>query len=170
MYPSFYSFKRGWSFCGVWDRRTEGDKDRFRQIVILSHNFFLLTIARCVIFKTHLALLLLLGHGCSTGGCLEQQPQRGALTLALTVSNSQLEAAAPSGAFSPTALAFTLAITVSNCNRSNCHRHLHILFHNAHLLLLRSHDILPLIYTGASLIDGSVKSQYVTLLWGWIWH
>ena len=36
--------------------------------------------------------------------------------------------------------------------------HLHIFFHNAHLLPL----LLPLIYTGASLIDGSVKGQYTT--------
>ena len=41
--------------------------------------------------------------------------------------------------------------------------HLHILFHNVHLFPIRSRDLLPLIYTGASLIDGSVKGQYVTL-------
>ena len=41
----------------------------------------------------------------------------------------------------------------------NCRGHQHILFHNAHLLPLRSPDIFPLIYTGESLIDGSVKGQ-----------
>ena len=43
-------------------------------------------------------------------------------------------------------------------NLLNCSRHLPIFFHNAHLLPL----LLPLIYTGASLIDGSVKGQYIT--------
>ena len=42
-------------------------------------------------------------------------------------------------------------------NSLNCCRHLPIFFHNVHLLRL-----LPLIYTGASLIDGSVKGQYTT--------
>ena len=50
-------------------------------------------------------------------------------------------------------LALTLSFTVSNCNWLYCHGHLHILFHNAHLFPLRSRDILPFIYTGASLID-----------------
>ena len=44
-------------------------------------------------------------------------------------------------------------------NWLNCCRHQAIFFHNAHLLPL----LLPLIYTGASLIDGSVKGQYVTI-------
>ena len=43
-------------------------------------------------------------------------------------------------------------------NWLNCGRYLPIFFHNAHLLPL----LLPLIYTGASLIDGSVKGQYTT--------
>ena len=43
-------------------------------------------------------------------------------------------------------------------NWHNGRRHLPISFHNAHLLPL----LLPLIYPGASLIDGSVKSQYIT--------
>ena len=47
-------------------------------------------------------------------------------------------------------------------NLLNCRRQQHILFHNAHLLPIRTHDLLPLIYTGVSLIDGSVKGQYVT--------
>ena len=38
----------------------------------------------------------------------------------------------------------------------NCRRHLPMFFHNAHLI-----PLLPLIYTGASLIDGSVKGQYI---------
>ena len=40
----------------------------------------------------------------------------------------------------------------------NGRRHLPLFFHNAHLLPL----LLPLIYTGASLIDGPVKGQYIT--------
>ena len=44
-------------------------------------------------------------------------------------------------------------------NWLNSHWHLPILFHNTHLLLL----LLPLIYTSASLVDGSVKGQYITL-------
>ena len=40
------------------------------------------------------------------------------------------------------------------------HRHLPIFFHNIHLLLLL---LLLLIYTGASLIDSSVKGQYITI-------
>ena len=42
-------------------------------------------------------------------------------------------------------------------NQLKCRRHLHIFFHNAHLLPL----LLPPIYTGASLIDGSVNIQQV---------
>ena len=38
-------------------------------------------------------------------------------------------------------------------------RHLSIIFHNVHDL-----SVLPLIYTGASLIDGSIKGQYRTLI------
>ena len=51
---------------------TDGDMDRLR----LTHTdpkLLLLTIARYVIFKTHLALLLL-GQGCSSGDRWEQQP------------------------------------------------------------------------------------------------
>ena len=36
------------------------------------------------------------------------------------------------------------------------------IFYNTHLISIRSHDLLPLIYTSAPLIDGSVKGQYVT--------
>ena len=58
-------------------------------------------------------------------------------------------------------LALTLAFTASNW--LNCCGHLHVLFHNASPLPIRSHDLLPLIYAGASLIDGSVKGQHATL-------
>ena len=68
----------------------------------------------------------------------------------------QLEAAMgnrPSRAFSLTASSLSLwpslSLTLNSC------RHLHILFHNAQLLPIRSHNILPLIYTGASLIAWS---------------
>ena len=75
---------------------------------------------------------------------------------------AQLEAAAPQwGALTDCKLALTLAFTVSNW--LNCCGHLHILFHNAHLLLIRSHDLLPLIYTDMSLIDSSVKGQCATI-------
>ena len=46
----------------------------------------------------------------------------------------------------------------SKPNWLNGRQHLSIFFHNVHLLPL----LLPLIYSGASLIDGSVKGQYVT--------
>ena len=48
-------------------------------------------------------------------------------------------------------------------NWLNSHQHLPIFFHNAHWLPL----LLPLIYTGASLIDGSVKGQYITWVNSW---
>ena len=66
------------------------------------------------------------------------------------------------GALTDGKLALTLAFAVPNW--LNCCGHLHISFHKAHLLPIRSHDLLPLIYTGASLIDSSVKGQYVTEL------
>ena len=73
---------------------------------------------------------------------------------------NQLEAAALSGVLSLTA---TGSHSGFHClpNWLNCCRHLHILFHNALLLPIRSHDLLPLIYTGVSWIDGLVKGQYV---------
>ena len=49
-----------------------------------------------------------------------------------------------------------------NGRKLNCCWHLHISFHNVHLLPFRSHDLLPLTYTGAFLIYGSVKGHYVT--------
>ena len=44
-------------------------------------------------------------------------------------------------------------------NKLNCCRDLSIFFHNAHFFPL----LFPLIYTGAFLIDGSVKGQYTTV-------
>ena len=102
--------------------------------------------------NTHLALLLF-GQGCSTGGLVWA---RGPSGLALTD---------------------WLSLWPSLSNSLNCRRHLHILFRNAHLLPIRSHDLPPLIYTGASLIDGSIKGQYVReveivcslnpIIWSW---
>ena len=66
IFMSFYFFERSWSFCGLRDRRTRGDKTNY----YIDPQFLLLTIACCVIFKIFLALLLLLGQGCSTGGLL----------------------------------------------------------------------------------------------------
>ena len=48
-------------------------------------------------------------------------------------------------------------------NWLNGHRQLPIFFHNVHLLPL----LLPHIYTGASLVDGSVKGQYITIILNW---
>ena len=112
IYISFYSFKRSWSFCDLWDWQMRGDKTDCN----VDLELLLLTIARCVIFKTHLALLLLLGQDCSTGGLIwatglsrcTLSDCKLALTVAFTGSNSQLEAAkleaaAPSWVLSLTA-------------------------------------------------------------------
>ena len=48
IHTSFYSFVRDWSFSGEW----ETDGGRQIKIAILTHIFFLLTMARHVIFKT----------------------------------------------------------------------------------------------------------------------
>ena len=72
------------------------------------------------------------------------------------LETAQLVAVVPSAALSVT------ANWPSPSPALNCRGHLHILFYNAHLLLIRSHDLLLLIYTGVSLVDGSVKGQYVT--------
>ena len=69
---------------------------------------------------------------------------------------------APAGRFQWLLAGFDSAFTDSNSQ-------LHILFHNVHLLPIRSRDLLPLIYTGASLIEGSVKDQYVTYVLICIW-
>ena len=134
-------------------------------------------ITRCVI-KTYLALL-----SVSWLGLLNWRPLRataphppGALLTAIGFDSVlhclqlQLEAIQLEEVSLPLRGALTDCTglfsgpLVTNCNWLNCHRHLLILFHNSHLLLFRSRDILPFIYTGASLIDGSVKGQYVT--WG----
>ena len=70
--------------------------------------------------------------------------------------DSQLEAAVgnrPSGVFSMTASWLSLWPSLSPT--LNYRKHLHILFHNTHLLPIRLHDILLLIYTGASLMAWS---------------
>ena len=118
---SFYSFERSWSFCGLWDRQT----GETRQIATLTH---LLTIARCVIFKTHLALLLPLDQGCSTRGLVWTTGPSGctltdcklALILAFTASNSlnrrppKWKQQPPAGRSHWLQLALTLAFTDSN--------------------------------------------------------
>ena len=129
-----------------------------------------MTIARWVIFKTPLRLLLFLGKRCSTGGLAwATGPSGHALSdsqLALprpSLTPTPLIGGRPTGGIIPQRgtltdykLVLTLAFTAFNCG------HLHILFHNAHLLPIWAQDLLPIIYTGASLSDGSVKGQYVT--------
>ena len=66
---------------------------------------------------------------------------------------TQLEAAALTG---------TLSLTATGSHSGLHYRgHLHILFHDTHLLPIRSLDLLLLIYTGASLIDSLVKSNTI---------
>ena len=162
----FLFFRKGVKLlCCVW-QTNGGRQDRLTYILLL-------TIAHCVIFKTHLALLLL-GQGLSAGGRWEQQAparrsnwfQTGFYSDLHCLQITQLEATqlVAAGRSHRLQLTLTLAFTVPNW--LNYRGHLHILFHNAHLLPIRSPDILPLIYTGASLIDGSVKGQYVTLSYG----
>ena len=171
IYTSFYSFGRSWSFCGLLDRRTVGDKTDCH----IDLQLLLLTIVRSVIFKTHLALLLLLGQGCWTRGLVwatgtsghtlsdcKRALTRPSLTPTLSTEGHPTGGCILQwGALTDCKLARIPAFTASNW--LNCRGHLHILFHNAHLLPIRSFDLLPLIYTGASLIDSSVKDQYVTL-------
>ena len=103
------------------------------QTAILTQ-LLLLTIIRCVIFKDQLSTSSASWLGFFNRG--------------------SLRATSISGAFSVCKLAGLLVT-----HWLNCRRHLPIIFHNALLLSL----LLPLIYTGASLIDGSVKGQYITL-------
>ena len=78
-----------------------------------------------------------------------------------------LRATTPCEAFSLTvSCLLTLAFTVTNW--LNCHGHLHISFLNALSLPIRSHDTLPFINTGTSLIDGSIKGQYVIVIFNQI--
>ena len=122
-----------------------------------------MTTAHCVIFKTRLAHLLL-GQGCSIGDHWEQQPPEGHSHWLQAGPQSGLDCLQLStgGTLTDWKLALILVFTVTNW--LNCHKHLHILFYNDHLLPIRSHDILLLIYTGTSLIDGLVKRQYLTLI------
>ena len=118
---SFYSFVRGWSFCVVWDGQTGGGS---RQIAILSHNFFFWPQHAVLSSRPHLALLLQLGQGCSTGGLVWATGSSGRALgdckLALTVSNS-LNWRPPIWRQQPSAqcshrlqLALTLAFSTSN--------------------------------------------------------
>ena len=86
--------------------------------------------------KSHLALLPHLGGGCSTGDRRGTQPSESVLNLQA---------------------GFTLTFQITWLNSR---RHLPIIFHNTYLLPL----LLPLIYTGASLIYGSVKGQYIHIV------
>ena len=104
--------------------------DGQRQIKTDCYILPLLTIARCVIFKTQIS---------SVSVSRLRMFNRRSLTAA--------------------ALSVVLSQTASWLN---CHGRLHILFHNAHKLSIRSCDLLPLIHIGASLIDNLVKVQYVT--------
>ena len=119
-------------------------RDEWRQgQTALLTQLLLSTIARCVIFKTHKALLPHLGWSCSTRGRWGQQSSGYVF---------RLQASSYSG------------LPVSNWFKGRWH--LPIFFHNVHLLPL----LLLLIYTGASLIDSSVKGQYTTVLDREIWN
>ena len=105
------------------------------QTAILTQ-LLLLTIACCVIFKNPLST--------STASWLG------------LLNRGSLRAVALSGVFSVCKL-------LSLCPSYLQLIQLPIFFHNAHLLPLLL-LLLPLIYTGASLIDSLVKGQYVTFL------
>ena len=149
IYTSFYSFARGWNFCGLWDRWTQ---DRLLYWPITSS-------------LDHSALCYLQDplstSSASRPGLLNRRSGMGhrqaCFDSALSDSNS-LKWRLPNWRQQPSAKC-SHWLTPTD---STAARHRHILFHNAHLLLVRSHDFLPLIYTGASLIDGSVKGQHVT--------
>ena len=97
--------------------------ERWGETTAILTQLLLLTIARCVIFKNTLST--------SSASWLE------------LLNRGSLRATALSRAFSVCKLA-GLPVT----NYLNCRQHLPILFHNSHLLPL----LLPLIYTGASLM------------------
>ena len=120
IYTSFYSFKRSWSFCGLWDRRIGGDKTHCH----IDPYLLLLTIAQCVIFKAHLALLLLLDQGCSTGGLVWATGPTGTLSVtaswlwlwpSLSPTLSTGGSSSQRGVLTDCKLALTLAFTVTNC-------------------------------------------------------
>ena len=108
----------------VYGRRTETgtDKDRLLYWPIIS------SLNAVLSSRPHLAFLLHLSRGCSTEGRWGQLPSARRST--------------------DCKLALTLAFTDSNW--INCRGHLNILFHNTHLLPIRSRDLLSFIYTGAS--------------------
>ena len=138
MYLSPFIIERGWSFCGVWE--TDGDRDRLDRFLYwpITSSFDYSTL------------------------CYLQEPTEHFFPISAWIAQPEAaEGNSPQhDVLTDRKLALTLVFTVPNCP-SRC-EHLHLLFHNAHLLPIRSHDLLPLIYTGASLIDASVKRQYVT--------
>ena len=95
-----------------------------RQIAKLTDNFFSWPLYAVLSSRPHLALLPHLGRGCSSRGSWGLLPS--------AVRSHWLQAGSDSGLHS---------------SNFNCHGHLHILFHNAHLLPIRFRDLLPLIYT-----------------------
>ena len=115
-------------------------------------------------------------EGRSTGG---SSPQLGVLTdctglywdphcLQLSqLEATQLEAAAPSWVFSPTALAFTETLTVSNCLNwrqqppAGCS-------HRLHWPLLRP-SLSPTVSTGGHPIGGSSPKRVLSLTANWLW-
>ena len=126
---SFFILERGWSFCGVRDRRREGDKTD-------CYNGPLLLLSTIPSSRPHLVLLL---HGRK--GVFNQKSPWALLVRASWVW-----------------LQLTPTFTQASA----------YLFHNAHDFRSTTW-LLPLIYTDVScseksLIDGSVKGQYVTLL------
>ena len=168
MYTSFYSFERSWWLCGLWDRRTGADKTLLYWPITSSldpstlrnlQDPFRTSDSRpglpqapagaLSVNASWLWLWPLLSPTLSIGGHL--------------IGGSSLQW----GALTDWKVALTLIFTASNW--LNFHRHRHILFHNVHLLPIRSHYLLPLIYTGASLTDDSVKGQYVTYIYIYIY-
>ena len=104
------------------------------QTAILTQ-LLLLTIARCVIFKNPLSI--------SSASWLRLLNRGSRRATALSECSQSVS---------------WFSLWPSCSNWLNSGQHLPIFFHNAHLFPL----LLPLIYTGASLIDGSVKDQYTT--------
>ena len=171
IYRSFYSSERSWSFCGLWDRRTGGGRED--RLLYWPINWSLDHSTLCCLQDP-------LSTSASQSGLLNQRPGMGhrpqqarcqwlpaGFDSAFTHSKSlnwleaaQLEAAALSRALSLTATGSPLAFTAFYW--LNCCGNLQILFHRAHLIPIRLHDLLPLIHTGESLIDGSVKGQNIT--------
>ena len=134
----FSFFRKESNLCCVRERQTDGGRQR--QTAILTHNFFFFS--SVLSSRSHLVFLLLLSRGYSSGGHCEPLPQRVALSNCKTHTDSNWF-------WSTRGL-------------------LHVSFHNAHNFRSTTW-LLPLIYTGAScskksLIDGSVKGQYATVI------